>query len=214
MDREGIEKRFVELVKMGQSPEMRLSSHSGESVHGGWYHRWATSSQNLIGSVFGRESDHYRGITEKISKFSGWKSDYENTMALLYSAYDDWQRGFYQSLEIQISGEIFGDFVRLAREALSQGHKDTAAVLACAALEDALKRYAHLNGLDMSGKTMDNVIGALKGAGLVSGAQKSLLDVMPKVRNAAMHADFSKISESDVGSVLGFTEQFLLTKFS
>jgi hypothetical protein len=37
---------------------------------------------------------------------------------------------------------------------------------------------------------------------------------MPKIRNAAMHADFANISEADVGSILGFTEQFLLTKFS
>ena len=60
---------------------------------------------------------------------------------------------------------------------------------------------------------MQEVINALKAKGLVSGPQKSLLDSMPKVRNAAMHADWQKITPQDVGSVIGYVEQFLLTHF-
>jgi hypothetical protein len=36
---------------------------------------------------------------------------------------------------------------------------------------------------------------------------------MPKTRNAAMHADWAKISATEVGGVIGFTEQFLLQNF-
>lgn len=61
---------------------------------------------------------------------------------------------------------------------------------------------------------MTEVINALKSKGLVSGAQKSLLDTMPKIRNYAMHADWEKMSEPDVNSIIGFVEQFLLNKFS
>lgn len=60
---------------------------------------------------------------------------------------------------------------------------------------------------------MQEVINALKAKGLVSGPQKSLLDSIPKVRNAAMHADWQKITPQDVGSVIGYVEQFLLTHF-
>jgi hypothetical protein len=35
----------------------------------------------------------------------------------------------------------------------------------------------------------------------------------PKIRNFAMHADWSKITPQDVGSVIGFTEQLLLQNF-
>ena len=55
---------------------------------------------------------------------------------------------------------------------------------------------------------------ALKAKGLVSGAHKSLLDTMPKIRDYAMHANWTKITEPDVSSVIGFVEQFLLSKFS
>ena len=98
--------------------------------------------------------------------------------------------------------------------ALAEGAKDVAAVLACAALEDALKRLALLNNLEVSDKTMQDVVNALKAKGLVGGAQKSLLDTMPKIRDYAMHANWDKITPQDVGSVMGFVEQLLLVKFS
>ena len=60
---------------------------------------------------------------------------------------------------------------------------------------------------------MQEVINSLKAKGLVSGPQKSLLDSMPKVRDAAMHADWQKITPQDVGSVIGYVEQFLMTHF-
>jgi hypothetical protein len=88
-----------------------------------------------------------------------------------------------------LSGEILGDFVGLAQRSLQEGYKDVAAVLACAALEDALKRYASLNGLEVGDKDMQEVVNALKSKGLVGGAQKTLLDAMPKLRDYAMHAN-------------------------
>ena len=112
-----------------------------------------------------------------------------------------------------VSGEVFGDFVAAAKKALDEGSKDVAAVLACAALEDALKRFAKVNELNVDGKDMSEVIGALKSKGLVGGAQKSILETMPKTRNNAMHADWGKISTAEVGGVIGFTEQFLLQNF-
>lgn len=88
----------------------------------------------------------------------------------------------------------FGDFIVLAKQSLAEGYKDVAAVLASAALEDSLKRYAIANGLSVDDGSMTGVINALKSKGLVSGAQKSLLDAMPKIRNYAMHTDWEKIS--------------------
>lgn len=112
-----------------------------------------------------------------------------------------------------MTGEIFGDFVSAAKLALGEGHHSVAAVLACAALEDALKRFALLNGLDVTGKTMEVIVNALKSKGLVSGTQKALLSAMPQLRNNAMHAEWAKITPQDAGSAIGFVEQFLLAHF-
>lgn len=53
---------------------------------------------------------------------------------------------------------------------------------------------------------------ALKRKGLVFGAQKTLLDTMPKIRNLAMHANGDKITPPDVSSVIGFVEQLSFVK--
>jgi Domain of unknown function (DUF4145) len=126
---------------------------------------------------------------------------------------DDYSSGLAANFELTVSGEIFGDFVKLAKQTLGEGHKDVAAVLASAALEDALKRFAAASGINTEDQDMQGTINALKAKGLVSGAQKTLLDVMPRIRNFALHADWGKLTEPEVNSLIGFVEQFLLTRF-
>lgn len=183
-------------------------------VPGSQWQQWATSAQNLIRAVYGDESPHYTNFLSAYDKCNGYEHFVTALGAIFLSAKEDFEGGYVFNVELRISGEVFGDFVVLARQSLSEGYKDVAAVLACAALEDALKRYANVEGLEVSEKTMLEVVNALKAGGHVSGAQKSLLDAMPKIRNMAMHAQWAKISEPDVSSVIGFVEQLLLTKFS
>jgi hypothetical protein len=198
----------LKQISFTQSPT-GLGAYSKD---GNWQ-KWATSAQSLIETTFGVSSAHARNFLSLYQKCFG--SDYEvkALFAVFQSAKDDFHAGFAGNIDLRVSGEVFGDFVALAKQALSESHKDVAAVLACAALEDALKRYAAANGIDPDQKTMTEVINSLKSAGLVSGAQKSLLDVMPSIRNAALHANWDKISEPEVNSVIGFVDQFLLTKF-
>ena len=208
-------RRFIELNDaVAKLPYQARSGMSGEYVQGGLWRQWATSAQSLIGSVYGEQSPHFLNFTKLYQNCGGARSDISGLNAVFRSAKEDFEGGYVFNVDLRISGEVFGDMVALAKQALSEGHKDVAAVLACAALEDALKRFANANGLVVSDKTMQEVVNALKSAGLVAGAQKTLLDAMPRVRNLAMHADWTKLSEPDVNSVLGFVEQFLLTKFS
>lgn len=180
----------------------------------GQWEGWATSSENLIRAVFGEEAPHYKNFRESYSKCGGGRSEIAKLIAIFRSAKEDFEGGYVFNIELRISGEVIGDFVALARQSLSKGQKDVAAVLACAALEDAIKRLACTNALPTDGKTMVELVNTLKSAGLVSGAQKSLLEAMPRIRNMAMHAEWTKITEPDVSSVLGYVEQLLLSKFS
>ena len=178
---------------------------------------WATSAQNLIKAVFGGDSPHYDNFTKQMDVcFTRVKKKNIDTLKEIYkSAKEDFERGCVFNVDLQVSGEVFGDFIVLAKESLSSGHKDVAAVLAAAALEDSLKRYAKVKGINnIDNQSMSEVINALKSKRLVSGAQKSLLDAMPKIRNSAMHARWEKISEPEVNSMIGFVEQFLLTNFN
>lgn len=208
-------RRFLELESIfANMPFTQYPNGYGRFVQNGHWRKWATSAQNLIRAVFGEASPTYRNFSTLYATTSNAEESVKALHAVFGAAKDDFEGGYVFNVELRVSGEVFGDFVVLARQALAEGYKDVAAVLASAALEDALKRYAAANELDVNEKTLQEVVSALKSSGLVSGAQKTLLDAMPRLRNLAMHAEWSKISEPDVNSVIGFVEQFLLTKFS
>ena len=209
-----ISKRLAEIDAQSRALRSTVRRSGIDAYDIGQWQQWATSALNIIRAAFGDASPHAEHFAAAYAKCRGWREDVDALKGIFSAAKADYDGGYAFSVNRLISGEIYGDFVALAKASLSEGHKDVAAVLACAALEDALKRYASLNGLAVSDNSMQQVVAALKSKGLVGGAQKTLLDAMPKIRDYAMHANWNKITEQDVGSVLGFTEQLLLTKFS
>ncbi len=206
-------RRFQELQEKSETLPFQ-SNDFGDFVPSGMWEQWATSSQNLIKAVFGENSPTYTNFTKNLERCNGDDHTIKALQGIFKSAKEDFEGGYVFNVDLRISGEVFGDFIVLAKQSLAEGYKDVAAVLACAALEDALKRYAIANGLSVDNGSMISVINALKSKMLVSGVQKSLLGTMPKIRNYAMHADWQKISGPDVNSIIGFVEQFLLTKFN
>lgn len=205
--------RFRDLEAQGASIPVKKRGDGPEMVDLEMFQRWASSVMHLISAVFGENSPHYRNLAKAYAVFNGWPSYFHVFRGIFLAAKSDYDGGYLFQLESVISGEIFADFVVAAKRALAENQKDVAAVLASAALEDALKRFANINGLVVDDKVMQEVISALKSKGLVSGPQKSLLDSMPRVRDAAMHAEWNKITAQDVGSMIGFVEQFLLVNF-
>jgi hypothetical protein len=207
---EQILQRFRQLAS--EAAAIRTSG-SPEHADAQSFYAWASSALSLIRTVFGESSPHFVRLNTELNQtnnnFVGPRH-LDACRGIFMGAKSDADAGFLTKLEAEITFEVFGDFVSLAKASLAEGHHTVAAVLACAALEDALKRHAARNGLQVEGKTMEDVVNALKGAGLVSGAQKALLGAMPKVRNFAMHADWDKITPQDAGSVIGFVESFLL----
>ena len=121
--------------------------------------------------------------------------------------------GLMVNIQSELRGEILGDFLVLANEALAEEQKDVAAVLACAALEDALKRCASARGLDVQDKYMPEVVNALKAEKVIRKNQAALLSAFVKLRNDAFHAQWIKIDTADVKSMIGFTEEFLAKQF-
>jgi hypothetical protein len=204
--------RFAELARAAE--EILQQDHGSSEPQ--TFYAWASSALNLLHGVFGESSPHYVRLHAEISAInSNYISDRQlrACRGTFLGAKGDAEGGYLFRLEASIAGEVFGDFVSLAKASLAEGSHTVAAVLACAALEDALKRFAVDHGLSIAGKTMEEVVNALKSNGLVSGAQKSLLGAMPRIRNYAMHAEWQKLSPQDAGSVIGFVEQFLLAHF-
>ena len=206
--------RFRELQDQSDSIQFEPNKYGSLYAPRFVWLSWATSAESLIKAVFGEESPHYINFANVIKNCRGSELSIKTLQGIFLSAKEAFEGGYVFSIELSISGEIFGDFVVLAKQSLAEGYKDVAAVLASAALEDALKRYAKVNGLNVDGATMAKVISAIKSKGLVSGARKSMLDTMLQIRNYTMHAEWEKVNEPEVNSIIGYVEQFLLQEFS
>ena len=209
-----ISQRFKELEDQGKA--IPLDGSGSRYASAGPFYAWAASVLSLLQGVFGENSPHALRFKAELDRIVNNYINERHLQAIrgiFLGAKSDFDGGYIFNVEVALTGEVFGDFVTAAKAALSEGHHTVAAVLASAALEDALKRLATVNGLDVAGKSMQEVVNALKSKGLVSGAQKTLLDSMPKIRDYAMHAEWGKIEPQDAGSVIGFVEQFLLTNF-
>lgn len=210
-------KRFAELGVQARSIRQLGGGDDTRHADPEQFYAWASSALNALQGAFGVESPHYVNFQKELSSVTNnfviWDRKFESIRGIFFGAKSDVDGGYLFDVQKAISGELFGDFVVVAKAALAEGHHTVAAVLACAALEDALKRFATARGLSVDGQTMEEVVNALKSKGLVSGAQKILLSAMPKVRNHAMHAEWSKLTPQDAGSVVGFVEQFLLANF-
>jgi hypothetical protein len=208
-----IAKRFMELEDF-MNENVIVKKDGRDEVNADKWEEWTTSVMNLLERAFGPDSVHARNFRRAYEEStSGWSYNLPKAKGTFLAAKSDFEGGYIFDLDKALSGEILGDFVMLAKAALKDGNKDVAAVLASAALEDAMKRYGRNNGIDVDEKSMHEVVSALKAKGIVSGAQKSLLDTMPKLRNYAMHANWEKLTTEDVGSIIGFVEQFLLSHF-
>jgi hypothetical protein len=134
--------------------------------------------------------------------------------AALETLKSDIEMGHITTLDRRLTGEITGEFNALAKQALTQNYLPVAAVLASAALEDALKRLARLNGLDVDAADMPKVISALKAKTLLSGAEIPTVQGYTRLRNNAMHAQFGELKEAEVSSLIAFLESFLVRSFS
>ena len=178
---------------------------------------WALSCSNLLHIVYGSRSAFYSAFTEAF-ELAQESTDLNSRqvrimISILRSAKNEYLKG-YINIDLKISGQILGDLIGLAREAMNSGHLNVAAVLASASLEDALKRYAVANGLNVDDRDMSEVVNALKSKSLIDRSTSKALQPLQKLRNMALHADWDQISDAAVGGLIGFVDTFISVNLS
>lgn len=197
-------------------------SFLGEDGEASKVHEVYGSTLNIISNLFGAKSPQIKTLIDErkqiVSKRYSTEYELKKTCHMvcgtLASVKNDIKAGLITNIVIQASGAIIGDFLAIAKNELKNGNKDVAAVLSSVALEDSLKRKADELGIKTENKDLSQVINVLKSQGFFSGAEAPIVSSYVKLRNSAMHADWSKIQGTDVGSLIGFLEPFLVKNFS
>ncbi|EMJ98769.1 MULTISPECIES: hypothetical protein [unclassified Leptospira] len=181
-----------------------------------------TGTLSLASMVYGVNSPQFASLKDIRNTIAGSKYNenakfeviFHTVLGFLTNFQKEVEDDLLSSLEREISGDLFADFVLMARLSIEAGNKDVAAVLACAALEDSLKRLASMNGLNTDDQDMSQVINSLKSKSVIAGPQLKILQSYTTLRNKAFHADWEKIDTPDVKSLIAFVEDFLLKHFS
>lgn len=183
------------------------------------------STVNLVGNIYGKTSqqaidlaqfwkDHPATSIVPRQKQGDQFARHSYLQGILRATKDDLEADLIKDIALAATGSVIGDFIALAKIQLDASYKDSAAVLACAAFEDAMKRKAELLGIETDDKGLSDTVNALKSRAVFRGAQATLMPGLIKLRNNAMHADWEKVRPPEVSSLIGFTEQFLLEHFS
>jgi hypothetical protein len=161
----------------------------------------------LASSLYGQNSPQVEAINSVRNEYGTLRSSERNEelslqfIGIIGSLRDDVKDGLISSLQTGARGEVLADFVVMAQRAAEDDVKDVAAVLGCAALEDTLKRFAEINGLEVSDRDMSEVINLLKSKGLVKGPRGNVLSSFVTIRNKSFHAQFDKIDMAEVKRV-------------
>lgn len=174
----------------------------------------------LLNTLYGPNNDFSKSLEPAKNKYDTFNHS-ESTVdlllellhGLLVNMESDIRLGLIENIQKEVVGEIFGDFIVLAKN-VKDDQYIVASVLASAALEDSLKKYAQMNGINTNDRDMTQVINALKSKSLIAGSQASIVSSYVQLRNKSFHADWNKISKSDVESLIVFTENFILEKFN
>jgi hypothetical protein len=211
MIKDDITQRYADLARQMQVLPINRSFDEVPINEVTFWKRWAASALNLVRISFGRESNFVPDMERAISSENVHGIPYAAaaTAGIFAGAQDDYNRGFATTLDQRISGEIFGDFLNSASVALQEGHKDSAAVLAAVAFEDSLKKIGMLKGLNVAGKELHDLVNLMAANQILAGASVKIASSFVKTRNAAMHAEWSKITDADVSALIGFPQPII-----
>ena len=174
----------------------------------------------IIEQLYGRDSAHAEQFLAEKKRIMGQggyehiklRNLTEHTLGMLKSFKKDCETGLLGTIRGEAKAEILADFLAYAKDSTSEGNKDVAAVLACAALEDSLKKYAALNGCTADEDDMTEVISKLKAAGLLGGAEAKVVQSYVQLRNKAFHAEWDKLGMAEIQSLIAYLESFITTK--
>ncbi len=205
IDSADLQKRIADLV----------ADPDGATFNGA--HRIAAAATSLLTFAYGAKSPQLESFRAHVAE------DRDNPRlmcaagrAALQTLSADLELGLTGSLGLRGAGDVLGDLVGLAREALesnTEGANNVAAVLTAAALEDALRRLGEEKAGVVGRPRLESVIDALKAAGELPAARARIAGSLLGFRNDALHADWKRLDRGATYTALEFVQRLLLDHF-
>lgn len=216
MDEPRILSRIDELLKRSQQApgdDARMASELFQSA------------VSLLALVHGLNSHQLRSFNDHVadirksgdSRYIINMSMIDSSLGALQSLKYEIEQGLVGNLRREITGEVLGDLLQLAKATLDEGvgaSKNVAAVLVAAAFEDTIRRLGALYCGIETRESLPEILSRLKTAEILKGSQVGVVQSHFQFRNDAMHADWDKIDVVSVRTVAALVQELLLKHFA
>ena len=181
-------------------------------------HELTTSGRAAIDRIAGRNSVYFRHAEEIVASSAWIQNKMLSILGVVESLRAGVEAGYINSITELIHGELFGDFLEMARYLLDEDYKDPSAVVAGAALEAHLRQLCVKNGIAtyvVSGsagshpKKADAMNAELAKVPAYSGLDQKSVTAWLGLRNKAAHGEFSEYSKGQVALMVTGIQDFI-----
>jgi hypothetical protein len=174
----------------------------------------ATRAYAAIERISGPASFYSRKGRMIIEQHHSGRSQIIHLAGVLQSLLSDIKAGYLRSVEEIVHGELFGDFLEMARHLTESGYKDAAAVIAGSSLEAHLRQLAKRAGIstensDGAPKKADLLNAELTKAGVYSGLDQKNVTAWLDLRNKAAHGRYGEYSKEQVPLLIDSIQNFM-----
>jgi hypothetical protein len=171
---------------------------------------------SMLTAFYGAESPQLRQFLDGCAgKFE--LALIHHALGAIKAADRELKAGLIVNLRVAVAGEVLTELIRLAKDILvdrTEAATHTGGVLVAAAYEGLLRRMGEEFAGVTSRPKLQDVIAALKDAGVLKGGQVGTAQSYLRFRNDSLHADWNAVDRSQVDSCLVFAESLLLKHFS
>ena len=173
------------------------------------YHEWKSGCKSLLANVVGKEDDYYQDFVEN-TKLPTIRHPVEVGVGTLTALKEDIELGLLVKVQTWVLAEVFSDFLEMAEHLLESRHKDPAALLIGAVLENGLRKLAKKTITPL--KPRDDISAVnmkLADKKIYNKLTQSQIQTWKKLRDNASHGEFDDYDDKEVKDFLVWTKGFL-----
>jgi len=162
---------------------------------------------SMLTAVYGAKSSQATALREGMqqiaasatSSLGAHSTQQDMAVNAIKNTIKEIESGLIVDLRAQVAGEVMSELIALGKEILDDGTgsaTNVSAVLIAASFEDLMRRMgSELAGVAGRPK-LEDVIVALKNAGILNGSEVGIALSYLQFRNHSLHADWSKVEKS------------------
>lgn len=177
-----------------------------------------TQARAAVDRITGEASSYGKALRKILDTQDFPGNHLIKVLGVLEALHADVSSGHLDSLSELIHADFFSDFLEMADHLLEEGYKDSASVIAGAALEEHLRQLCKKSGIDIEiqGKSGMHAIKAdqmnsdLAGADIYSKLDQKSVTAWLGLRNNAAHGKFGEYTKEQVVLMISGIQDFIL----